>query len=501
MNVRRSSSFGGYTPSPVDKFEKAKSATIVGPGTASKTTPGVQGSLRGSAFSPYDFTKSPAPLIVMVDGLEQSMMLDATIATVDDAIATLNGLLMGAVASKSPGGPVLVAADTGLYLESCLDGDRSFYPSASFDKVECQLPADWLPDSNDALPLYSTLGTAKEACAAEPLCAGVTYTDVSQSYVSLPNSNSVDNPDPVCCDNDGSRAGECGWCYVLAGCGPGGCGELVPTAYRSDGTGIPPSVAGSTASWLWGQGLDVITITSASWGPDSSVSVGPASGAKAKGLFAGRSQLDASTPGHLFHVTLPFGTVYELLTAGGATLIKLTRPDTDGDGYPDTDDTFPEDPDEWVDTDGDLIGDHADEDDDGDSTMDIDDDFPLDPTETTDTDGDNVPDDEDPDDDGDGTVDVDDALPLDPTETIDTDEDTVGDNADPDDDGDGRADPECDAALPEFVRTHKNKVWAAACWGLGCNRPGAAPRTGSTGSMLPDGATGGPGPPGAFKWP
>ena len=53
--------------------------------------------------------------------------------------------------------------------------------------------------------------------------------------------------------------------------------------------------------------------------------------------------------------------------------------DDDGDGVPDVDDAFPLDPNEWVDTDGDGIGDNTDLDDDGDNVTDILDDFPLDP--------------------------------------------------------------------------------------------------------------------------
>ncbi len=44
--------------------------------------------------------------------------------------------------------------------------------------------------------------------------------------------------------------------------------------------------------------------------------------------------------------------------------------DTDGDGYMDSEDAFPDDSSEWLDTDGDTIGDNADDDDDGDSWID-----------------------------------------------------------------------------------------------------------------------------------
>ena len=80
--------------------------------------------------------------------------------------------------------------------------------------------------------------------------------------------------------------------------------------------------------------------------------------------------------------------------------------DTDGDGYPDDEDAFPNDPEEWLDTDGDGVGNNADTDDDGDGVSDVSDDFPLDASETTDTDGDGIGNNADTDDDGDGYSDV-----------------------------------------------------------------------------------------------
>ena len=133
-------------------------------------------------------------------------------------------------------------------------------------------------------------------------------------------------------------------------------------------------------------------------------------------------------------------------------------PDADGDGFVDPVDDLPRDGTEWVDTDGDGIGDNADTDDDGDGVEDTVDAFPLDPTETVDSDGDGVGDNADafPDDasetsdtDGDGVGDNADAFPDDPGEATDTDADGVGDNGDafPDDpaewadtDGDGIGD-------------------------------------------------------------
>ena len=80
--------------------------------------------------------------------------------------------------------------------------------------------------------------------------------------------------------------------------------------------------------------------------------------------------------------------------------------DTDGDGYPDDEDAFPSDPEEWLDTDGDGVGNNADTDDDGDGVVDVSDDFPLDASETTDTDGDGIGNNADTDDDGDGYSDA-----------------------------------------------------------------------------------------------
>ena len=69
--------------------------------------------------------------------------------------------------------------------------------------------------------------------------------------------------------------------------------------------------------------------------------------------------------------------------------------DTDGDGYTDSNDDFPDDPTEWLDTDDDGIGNNADEDDDGDGMPDFwEDDHELNPLvddAQNDQDGDGVP--------------------------------------------------------------------------------------------------------------
>ena len=71
----------------------------------------------------------------------------------------------------------------------------------------------------------------------------------------------------------------------------------------------------------------------------------------------------------------------------------LCQPDADGDGTPDDEDAFPNDPNETVDTDGDGVGDNGDV-------------FPNDPNESSDADGDGVGDNADPDDDGNGLPDL-----------------------------------------------------------------------------------------------
>ena len=106
--------------------------------------------------------------------------------------------------------------------------------------------------------------------------------------------------------------------------------------------------------------------------------------------------------------------------------IATPAPDSDGDGVPDDEDAFPNDPNETVDSDGDGVGDNGDA-------------FPNDPNESTDTDGDGVGDNADAfpndpnetaDSDGDGVGDNADDFPNDPNETQDSDGDGVGDNSD-----------------------------------------------------------------------
>ncbi|MRX26971.1 hypothetical protein [Kangiella sp. HZ709] len=135
-------------------------------------------------------------------------------------------------------------------------------------------------------------------------------------------------------------------------------------------------------------------------------------------------------------VSVPVDTDSDGLCDNGVDL------DDDNDNFLDTNDAFPLDPAEWLDTDSDGTGNNADTDDDGDNYSDLDEGVcgsdPLDNGSVpTDTDGDGLCDNGvDDDDDNDGTPDALDAFPFDPTEDTDTDNDGIGNNADTDDDND-----------------------------------------------------------------
>ncbi|BCE00151.1 hypothetical protein [Marinicellulosiphila megalodicopiae] len=78
--------------------------------------------------------------------------------------------------------------------------------------------------------------------------------------------------------------------------------------------------------------------------------------------------------------------------------------DSDKDGYLDSADAFPNNSDEWLDTDLDGIGNNADADDDNDGVIDEEDAFALDDTEWSDFDGDLIGDNSDEDIDNDGIL-------------------------------------------------------------------------------------------------
>ena len=122
--------------------------------------------------------------------------------------------------------------------------------------------------------------------------------------------------------------------------------------------------------------------------------------------------------------------------------------DDDGDGTPDTTDSFPLDSNENLDYDNDGIGDIADTDDDNDGWLDTEEpNCGTDPMDAFSVPADNDRDYAeiggqacdilDVDDDNDFVLDADDAFPMDPSEQVDTDGDGIGDNGDMDDDGDG----------------------------------------------------------------
>jgi len=132
---------------------------------------------------------------------------------------------------------------------------------------------------------------------------------------------------------------------------------------------------------------------------------------------------------------------------GNSTTGLVEDLDDDNDGWNDTDDAFPLDDTEWLDTDMDGQGNNADLNDDGDACLDVDDAFPLDAAECYDTDSDGVGNNADPDDDNDGWLDTVESIcgtsdPLNASSVPDdNDGDGVCDLLDYDDDNDTFIDP------------------------------------------------------------
>ena len=177
--------------------------------------------------------------------------------------------------------------------------------------------------------------------------------------------------------------------------------------------------------------------------------------------------------------SLPISSPISASSGGGGPVSVIL--DSDGDGILNSDDAFPNDPNEWLDSDNDGIGDNQDLDDDNDgisdtyegicftdpknpydfpgdydrdtipNCIDKDDDQdgyldqdeiecgsdPLDEADfPLDTDQDLLANCIDPDDDNDSYLDEIDAFPLDSLEWLDTDGDGIGNNVDKDDDDD-----------------------------------------------------------------
>ena len=136
---------------------------------------------------------------------------------------------------------------------------------------------------------------------------------------------------------------------------------------------------------------------------------------------------------------------------------------------PENADAFPNDGTEWVDTDGDGVGNNADIDDDGqisgnaeapgnndwtDAEEEACGTDPLDPTSVpADNDGDYICDIVDTDDDNDGVPDSLDAFPTDETEAADNDGDGLGESVDDDDDNDGWTDVDEASCLTDPLNT------------------------------------------------
>ena len=224
---------------------------------------------------------------------------------------------------------------------------------------------------------------------------------------------------------------------------------------------------GSTGTWRWsrGHGVDNDFGTIMTYGPQ--VGEGPRIHAFSNPLSLCTGALEVETPCGVDGEDVKGADAVTTLNAVRFRIaaFRESLPDSDEDGFVDSVDALPNDPDDWWDADEDGVGDNADTDDDNDGVIDIEDAFPFDGTETTDSDGDGVGDNADAfpadsresvDTDGDGVGDNADVFPTDPLESVDTDSDGVGDNGDPwpdnplesvDTDGDGvgdNADPDAD---------------------------------------------------------
>ncbi|MGQ0585808.1 MAG: PKD domain-containing protein [Gammaproteobacteria bacterium] len=122
----------------------------------------------------------------------------------------------------------------------------------------------------------------------------------------------------------------------------------------------------------------------------------------AQPTFTAPALADIAVPEHyLFSVLATDSAGYKDRDLVQVTVVQSTV-DTDGDGAFDFQDQFPSNPAESADTDGDGIGNNADDDDDNDGAPDATDAFDTDATEQGDLDGDGIGDNADPDVDNDG---------------------------------------------------------------------------------------------------
>jgi hypothetical protein len=81
-------------------------------------------------------------------------------------------------------------------------------------------------------------------------------------------------------------------------------------------------------------------------------------------------------------ISVSDGSVSTSLEPFSVAVALFEYVDSDGDGITDDQDAFPDDPDEWLDSDGDLIGNNDDDDDDNDGIADIRDGAPLDASDS-----------------------------------------------------------------------------------------------------------------------
>ena len=160
--------------------------------------------------------------------------------------------------------------------------------------------------------------------------------------------------------------------------------------------------------------------------------------------------LVTDSSGNTASVTVNVTVLASSLCSTSTTSTPSTDTDSDGDGFIDSEDAFPSDPLEWVDTDGDSIGNNSDTDDDSDGFSDvveiINGSDPLDINSIPiDIDGDGLLNPFDLDDDGDGFSDIiEDIVGTSPIDNNDFPPDTDSDGTinydDDDDDNDGQLD-------------------------------------------------------------